>query len=110
MDIKEQEKIEAITYWMKAPIMDDGLVEYEQTAEQILINIIPLVRADMQRELRACFLKYLTVDSVTQDRRRKDYNQAIFDDKKGFAVFNGTNLDMVMDKFDMALKSGKEGE
>ena len=55
-------------------------------------------------------MKYLTVDSGTRDRRRKDYNQAIFDDEKGFAVFNGTDLDMVMDKFDLALKSFKEGE
>ncbi len=69
--------------------------------------VIPLVRADMQREMRACFLKYLTVDSDTRDRRRKDYNQAIFDDEKGYAVFSGTDLDMVMEKFDMALKGGE---
>lgn len=56
------------------------------------------------KKLRALFLKYLTVDSETQDARRKDYNQAIFDAKEGWAVFNGTDLDMVMDKFDKAVK------
>ena len=70
-------------------------------------ELVKTVRADMQREMRACFLKYLTVDSDTRDRRRKDYNQAIFDDEKGYAVFNGTDLDMVMEKFDMALKEGE---
>lgn len=43
---------------------------------------------DMQREitdykkqiddLRECFIKRMTVDSETSDRRRKYYNQAIF--------------------------------
>ena len=61
----------------------------------------------MNGDLRALFLKYLTVDSETNDRRRKDYNQAIFDDKEGWAVFNGTDLDMVMEKFDKALKEGE---
>lgn len=54
--------------------------------------------------LRAAFLRALTVDGPTSDRRRKDYNQAIFDSERGFAVFNGTDLDMVMHKFDKAIK------
>ena len=60
--------------------------------------------------LTELFIKYLTQDSQTQDRRRKEYNQAIFDCDEGWAVFTGTNLDMVLDKFDMALKEwdGKE--
>ena len=61
----------------------------------------------MTGDLRALFLKYLTVDSETNDRRRKDYNQAIFDDKEGWAVFNGTDLDMVMEKFDKAVLATK---
>jgi len=56
------------------------------------------------KELRDLFLKYLTADSETQDKRRKDFNQAIFDAKEGWAVFNGTDLDMVMEKFDKAVK------
>ena len=61
------------------------------------------------KELRAAFLKYLTVDSETQDGRRKEFNQAIFIDPNdkmfgGKQVFNGTDLDMVMEKFDKALK------
>ncbi len=54
--------------------------------------------------LRALFLTYLTEDSITQDRRRKEYNQAIFDAEEGWAVFNGTDLDMVLEKFDKAVK------
>ena len=53
--------------------------------------------------LRAEFLRLLTEDGPTQDRRRKEYNQAIFD-PSGFAIFTGTDLQMVMDKFDQACK------
>ena len=60
----------------------------------------------MQRnELRELFIKYLTKDSDHQDRRKKDFNQAIFMDEEpfyGHQVFNGTDLDMVMSKFDKA--------
>jgi len=59
------------------------------------------------KELRALFLKYLTQDSKTQDARRKEYNQAIFDGEEGWAVFNGTDLDMVLEKFDKAVKEWK---
>jgi hypothetical protein len=55
--------------------------------------------------LRDEFLRLLTVDGETKDRRRKDYNQAIFDPKDGWAVFNDTDLDMVLDKFDGAVKN-----
>ena len=58
-------------------------------------------------KLRDLFIKYLTVDSVTKDARRKEFNQAIFDAKAGWAVFNGTDLDMVLEKFDKALKEFK---
>lgn len=57
--------------------------------------------------LRSEFLRFLTVDSETQDRRRKEFNQAIFDAEEGWAVFHGTDLDMVLDKFDKALKAVK---
>ena len=55
-------------------------------------------------ELRKAFVRLLTVDSETKDRRRRDYNQAIFDAYYGWAVFNGTDLDMVMQKFDKAVR------
>ena len=55
--------------------------------------------------LREEFLRLLTEDSETSDRRRKEYNQAIFDADRGFACFNGTDLSMVMDKFDQAVKN-----
>ena len=55
-------------------------------------------------ELRDLFLRYLTEDSTTQDRRRKEYNQAIFNADEGWAVFNDTDLDMVLEKFDRAVR------
>ena len=61
-------------------------------------------------ELRELFLKYLTRDSETQDGRRKDYNQAIFNRQEGWAIFTSIDLDMVMEKFDKALaRFSKEG-
>lgn len=61
--------------------------------------------------LREEFIRLLTRDSVTNDRRRKDYNQAIFmvDECSPFldgpAVFSDTSLAMVLEKFDKALKN-----
>jgi hypothetical protein len=55
--------------------------------------------------IRDEFLRLLTVSSETQDGRRKEFNQAIFDPEEGWAVFNGTDLDMVMEKFDKAVKN-----
>lgn len=57
-------------------------------------------------DLRATFLELLTVDSEVKDRRRRGFNQAIFapEEQGGYAVFNGTSLDMVMEKFDGAVK------
>jgi len=62
------------------------------------------------KDLRILFLKYLTEDSETQDARRKDFNQAIFNAKEGWAVFNDTDLDMVMEKFDKAIKDNMNKE
>ena len=64
-------------------------------------------------KLRQLFLKYLTIDSETKDARRKEFNQAIFIDPTdkmfgGHQVFNGTDLDMVMEKFDRAVKEKKD--
>ena len=42
------------------------------------------------KEIKKAILKRLTDG--------KDNNQAIFDLKEGYACFNGTNLEMVMDK------------
>jgi len=61
------------------------------------------------KKLRALFLKYLTVGGGTTDARRREFNQAIFDAKEGWAVFNGTDLDMVMEKFDKAIQGLEEG-
>lgn len=45
-------------------------------------------------------LKYLTEDFK--------YNQPIFDKEKGFAVYNGTDLKMVMDKVVKGLYSAEK--
>lgn len=58
--------------------------------------------------VRAQFLKRLTLDG-SRDGRRWDFNQAIFDPDKGFAVFEGTDLDMVLRAFDTALNDVKRG-
>lgn len=79
------------------------------------------------KRLREAFIKRMTVDSETQDRRRKDYNQAIFHidsreeidawnkdcEKFGLAkrnygrttpVWDTIDMDMVMQCFDGAVK------
>lgn len=53
--------------------------------------------------LRAAFIRRLTVDSETHDRRRRDFNQALFDADEGFACFNDIDLDMILQKFDAAV-------
>lgn len=57
------------------------------------------------QELREEFLRLLTTDSETKDGRRKEYNQAIFDGDRGYAIWTGTDLSMVMQKFDKAVKN-----
>lgn len=61
--------------------------------------------------LRAEFLRLLTENGETNDRRRKGYNQPIFapEDKGGWAVWSSTDLDMVMTKFDRASKNVSGG-
>lgn len=63
--------------------------------------------------LRELFIKRMTIDSDHNDRRRKDFNQAIFfyddythDHKQ---CFNGTNMEMVLQCFDDAVKDWRRG-
>ncbi|MCX6574977.1 MAG: hypothetical protein NTV82_01140 [Candidatus Aminicenantes bacterium] len=58
-----------------------------------------LSAAKLKRE----FVRLLTEDSPHRDARRKDFNQTIFDVEKGFAVFNGTDMGIVMEKFNKAV-------
>lgn len=59
-------------------------------------------------ELRELFIKRMTVDSNHNDRRRKDFNQAIFfysdytNEHK--PCFDYTNMEMVLRCFDDAVK------
>ena len=63
-------------------------------------------------ELREMFIKRMTIDSETTDRRRKDYNQAIFyyDDfyDEHRQCFNDTSMEMVLQCFDDAVKDWRK--
>lgn len=54
--------------------------------------------------LRAEFVRLLTTDSPHQDRRQRDFNQAVFMED-GKPVWNETTLDMITSKFDKAVKN-----
>lgn len=59
------------------------------------------------KKLRDLFISRMTVDSKTQDARRREFNQAIFgfrDDGSSYAVWNETTLEMVLQCFDDAVK------
>lgn len=70
-------------------------------------KVIGIVETVMWEMLREEFIRCLTVDSETRDARRKDFNQAIFDPERGFACFNGTDLGMVLAKYDQAVRRMK---
>ena len=58
-------------------------------------------------ELRELFIRRMTEDSETNDRRSKDFNAAIFgyrDDGSTYAVWTDTDMDMVLKCFDDAVK------
>ena len=59
-------------------------------------------------DLRELFIKRMTVDSDHNDRRRKDFNQAIFckyiEDGEHEQVFCGTTMEMVLQCFYDAAK------
>lgn len=59
---------------------------------------------DLAASLRAEFVRLLTTDSPDQDRRRRDFNQAVFMED-GKPVWTETDLDMIMDKFDKAARN-----
>ena len=67
-------------------------------------------------ELRDLFIKRMTVDSPHNDRRRRDYNQAIFawwgDEPKTpentFQVWTPMSMDMVLKCFDDAAKDWRK--
>ena len=69
-------------------------------------------------ELRELFIKRMTVDSEHNDRRRKDFNQAIFswweedkteaDPSKTFQCWSNMSMDMVLQCFDDAVKDWRK--
>lgn len=63
---------------------------------------------DVIAELRELFIKRMTVDSETNDARRKDFNQAIFFYSdyadEWTQVYNDTSMEMVLKCFDDAVR------
>lgn len=60
---------------------------------------------------RKLFINRMTVDSEHNDRRRKDFNQAIFgynDDGSTYAIWSEMDMDMVLQCFDDAVKDWRE--
>lgn len=58
-------------------------------------------------QFRELFIKRMTIDSEHNDRRRKDYNQAIFgyrEDGSTFACWCNMDMEMVLECFDNAMK------
>jgi hypothetical protein len=55
-------------------------------------------------ELLKEFVRLLTTDSVQQDRRRRDFNQAVFMDD-GKPVWTETTLDMIASKYWKAVRN-----
>lgn len=63
-------------------------------------------------DLKRLFIRRMTVDSEHSDRRKKDYNQAIFFYSKQkdehVQCFNGTTMEMVLDAFNNAIKDYRD--
>lgn len=63
------------------------------------------------KELRELFIKRMTIDSEHNDRRRKDFNQAIFgyrEDGSTYAIWSETDMDMILQCFDDAAKDWRK--
>ena len=66
---------------------------------------------DEYARLRAEFVRLMTQDSETKDRRRKDYNMAIFIAETGQSAWVPcTDMEMVLEKFDKAVRDMKRPE
>lgn len=63
---------------------------------------------EIQR-LRALFIEAMTLSSSHNDKRRKDYNDAIFDATTGEAIWNDMDIEMVLDKFDKSTRRMNNG-
>jgi hypothetical protein len=66
------------------------------------------VAAEDANRLRAEFVRLLTTDSPHRDRRRRDFNQAVFM-ADGNPVWTETTLDMITAKFDKAARNIADG-
>lgn len=66
---------------------------------------------NLLKEFRELFIKRMTIDNGT-DKRKKDYNQGIFFLSKITGeheqCFCNTTMEMVLDKFDLAIKDWRK--
>lgn len=57
-------------------------------------------------ELRDEFVRLMTTDSSEQDRRKRDFNQALFDMATGESLWAPcVDMEMVLEKFDKAVRN-----
>lgn len=100
----------AIDGVVKSCIGKANVVQAESAIIQYL-HRIPASNVEDYERLRNLFIKRMTEDSDTQDRRRKDFNQAIFgfnDDGSTYECFCKTDMDMVLRCFDDAVDDLKQ--
>lgn len=89
-------------------VNSDGSDEHLALCNDALVEIQVEQQRRVLAGLKAEFLRLLTEDSETDDRRRKDFNQAIFDKEGGRAIYTRTDLGMVTSKLDRAIKNLEE--
>jgi hypothetical protein len=73
------------------------------------------ITARQRNQLKKLILRCLTEDfdygrsrKTGKPLKRRHRNQAIFDGEKGYQVFSGTDLDMVMERVALGLSFGME--
>lgn len=105
--INRQVAIEGV---VKSCIGKTNVVQAEAAIIQYL-HRIPASNVENYERLRKRFIKRMTEDSNTQDRRRKDFNQAIFgfnEDGSTYQCFCETDMGMVLQCFDDAIDDLKK--
>ncbi len=70
----------------------------------VIVYLDDMAKKAVVENLRYEFVRLMTVDGPTNDRRRREYNQALFDPETGRANWTSIDLDMVTEKFDKAVK------
>ena len=59
---------------------------------------------DFLDTFRKLFINRLTIDKSLEDRRKKNFNQALFDKDECWACWSEIDLDMIMEEFELAVQ------